>query len=243
MNSLIIVLGSVILSGPAWANEQESMIWTPQETLVSGSLQNESWAVVAQANPGESFEGKSKGRENEPEWASVDDITFLEAAIEIELGFDTAEYLPEGFDPHKSFFDLNAIHFMESEAEVDLGFDTRPFLPVNFNPYTDVVGLAGINFMEEETVELGFDTVDYLPEGFSPYRAHWDLRAIPPMDEELEVDLGPYVGYGLPEDFNPYTNVVGVGAISFMEPEDLELGFDTKRYLPKDFDPYSGSKQ
>ena len=243
MNSLIIVLGSVLLSGPALANEQESTSLAQHEILLPGTLQNQPWALKDQALGRDPQEGISPAGETVPTWASMDDIVFLEAEGEIDLGFDTSEYLPEGFDPHKIHVDLNAFAYQESEQIVVLGFDTKVFLPENFNPYTDVVGLSGINYMEEEEISLGFDTADYLPQGFSPYKAYWDLDSIPEMDQELPVDLGLFTGYGLPEDFDPYTNVVAVGSISFMEPEDMELGYDILRYLPKDFDPYAGSKQ
>ena len=49
--------------------------------------------------------------------------------------------------------------------------------------------------------------------------------------------------YLLPEGFNPYTDVIAVTSINYMEDEEMDLGFDTSKYLPEGFDPYSGSIQ
>ena len=243
MNSLIIVLGSVLLSGPSMANEQESTITAQRGTLVLNSLKNEPRAWLDHAPFGElPIRSPEKG-EAATTLVPMDEIVYLEEEIEIDLGFDTADYLPVGFDPHRTNFDLNSIGYLDNELEVELGFDPKDFLPLDFNPYTDVVGLVAINFMEVEHIDLGFDTADYLPEGFSPYKAYINLDSIPEMEEEIQWELGLHSGYGLPEDFNPYTNVVAVGSISFMEPEEMDLGFDTFKYLPKGFDPYVGSKQ
>ena len=53
----------------------------------------------------------------------------------MDLGFDTAKYLPEGFDPYEKTFDLNAIEYIEAEEEIDLGFDPMSYLPENFDPF------------------------------------------------------------------------------------------------------------
>ena len=52
---------------------------------------------------------------NAPEDIKVSEIVFIEEEPSIELGFDTAEYLPEGFDPYSVYFDVNAIEFIDEE--------------------------------------------------------------------------------------------------------------------------------
>jgi hypothetical protein len=45
----------------------------------------------------------------------------------------------------------------------------------------------------------------------------------------------------LPANFDPYTNVIAIGSINYMEDDEIELGFDTGKYLPENFDPYIGT--
>ncbi|MEM1340445.1 MAG: hypothetical protein AAGF96_22005 [Bacteroidota bacterium] len=61
-------------------------------------------------------------------------ITFIEAETEDELGFDTAGYLPEDFDPYSNEVAIEAINFIEEDS-IQLGFDTSKYLPLNFDPY------------------------------------------------------------------------------------------------------------
>jgi len=104
----------------------------------------------------------------------IDEITFIELEEEIELGFDTAAYLPEGFNAYKRMeFTLNELEIIEIEEDIDLGFNTSDYLPDGFNPY------AGMEFeleeifadivLIEEDIDLGFDTTEYLPVGFDAY--------------------------------------------------------------------------
>ena len=67
----------------------------------------------------------------------INDIEVIELEEEVELGFDTSNYLPENFNPLKGKHDLdwNTIELIEIEEEVELGFDTSKYLPENFNPY------------------------------------------------------------------------------------------------------------
>lgn len=125
-----------------------------------------------------------------PEEVNLDDIVFIEEESEIDLGFDTKEYLPEGFDPYKQFVDLKAIDFIEEEDTMDLGFDTSVYLPKDFNPYAYPTDVMSIDYIEEgeDDIDLGFDTADYLPEGFDPHDIYVDLDAIEYYDDE---DLGP----------------------------------------------------
>ena len=100
----------------------------------------------------------------------IDDIVYIEMEDEINLGFDTAQYLPEGFDPYKGMgLDIKEITFIEPIEEVNLGFNTALYLPEDFNAYEGMAfDLNDIEYIEEEEeIILGFDTKDYLPENFS----------------------------------------------------------------------------
>ena len=97
----------------------------------------------------------------EPQFEAVhlDDISYIETEEEIDLGFDTAQYLPEGFDPYEGMEpNLDEIVFIETEREIDLGFDTTEYLPEGFNAYEGMVfELDEIEYIElEEEIDLGF---------------------------------------------------------------------------------------
>ena len=67
----------------------------------------------------------------------IDQLEVIELEEEVDLGFDTKQYLPEGFNPlaGKDDIDWDTIELIELEEEVDLGFDTKKYLPKGFNPY------------------------------------------------------------------------------------------------------------
>ncbi|APQ16832.1 hypothetical protein [Maribacter hydrothermalis] len=64
------------------------------------------------------------------------DINVIEIEEDVDLGIDTAEYLPYGFDAYKGFqINVADINVIEIEEEVELGFDVNEYLPKGFNPY------------------------------------------------------------------------------------------------------------
>lgn len=106
--------------------------------------------------------------ETEKEEFDIHSIAYIQEEDEIELGFDVADYLPEGFDPHEFYYDLNWIAFVEEEFVVD--FDTTKYLPKGFDAYADPVGTEGINYIDEaDTLDLDLNAERYLPEGFDAY--------------------------------------------------------------------------
>lgn len=125
-----------------------------------------------------------------PEDIKVSEIVYIEEETSIDLGFDTADYLPEGFDPYNVYFDVNSVEFMDDES-TELGFDTVAYLPENFDAYANPGSLEGINYIEieDETIDLGFDTAKYLPEGFDPYEFYFDLDSVEYIEDEDELDL------------------------------------------------------
>jgi len=104
------------------------------------------------------------------DWSKIE---LIEVEEEVELGFDTKDYLPKDFNPLKGKNDLNwnKIELITVDEEVELGFDTKNYLPKDFNPLKGKNDLdwSKIKLEEvEEDVELNFNTNDYLPEGFNP---------------------------------------------------------------------------
>jgi hypothetical protein len=98
----------------------------------------------------------------------LNSITYIGEDADFELGFDTFDYLPEGFDPFKIYVDLNAIVFLEDEKFDD--FASKKHLPDNFDAYVFPTDVESINYIDEaDAIELDFDTQEHLPEGFDPY--------------------------------------------------------------------------
>lgn len=109
----------------------------------------------------------------------LNEIVFIEEEPQIELGFDTAEYLPEDFDPKKLYVDLNAVAYVDELKELELGFNTTDYLPANFDAYAAPKAVEGMNYLEEEEqIELGFDTAAYLPANFDPYAKQMELKEV-----------------------------------------------------------------
>lgn len=98
----------------------------------------------------------------------LNSITYIEDDADFELSFDTADYLPEGFDPYEIYVDLDAVTFLEDEVMDD--FDSKEHLPADFDAYSYPTDVAAFNYIDQnDAVELDFDTQKYLPEGFNPY--------------------------------------------------------------------------
>ncbi|NND16420.1 MAG: hypothetical protein HKN89_08870 [Eudoraea sp.] len=97
----------------------------------------------------------------------IDSITYIEEEYPVDLGFDTAMYLPEGFNAFDLPENIMDISYIEENSEVILDFDVCKYLPRAFNPYKEYFDLNTIEYIEEEEViEFDFEIGDYLPEDF-----------------------------------------------------------------------------
>ncbi len=97
----------------------------------------------------------------------INTIEYIEEEDEIDLGFDVADYLPEGFDPYKMYVDLNAIDYIEEEIEIA---DFSQHLPEGFDAYAFPTDVQSINYIDEnDSFSVDFDTKKHLPEGFNAY--------------------------------------------------------------------------
>ena len=106
---------------------------------------------------------------------SIASIEVLELDEELDLGFETAAYLPEDFNVKADINDIdwNTIVLYEIEEELDLGFDTAKYLPEGFDPNKGIndIDWSTVELYElEEELEIGFDTKKYLPKGFNPFK-------------------------------------------------------------------------
>ncbi|MDT7827501.1 hypothetical protein RQM65_02335 [Pricia sp. S334] len=102
----------------------------------------------------------------------IDEIIYIEPQEDLELDFDTEEYLPEDFNAYEGMgTDLTDIVFIEEEEEIDLGFDPKAYLPIGFDAYKGMeIDLETVEYIEEdEDVELEFNVQHFLPEDFDAY--------------------------------------------------------------------------
>jgi len=75
---------------------------------------------------------------NFPEFGFLDpnDLVVVEVEENVDLGFDTATYLPLGFNAYAGIqLEAEDIEVEEIEEEVNLGFDPALYLPANFNAF------------------------------------------------------------------------------------------------------------
>ncbi|MGB5370538.1 MAG: hypothetical protein WBN18_08915 [Flavobacteriaceae bacterium] len=104
----------------------------------------------------------------EGEVFDINSIVYIEDDIQIDLGFDHFDYLPEGFDPYKMYVDLNAIAFIEEEPSLKV--NSKKHLPEDFDAYAYPKDVKGFNYIDgNDQIDLEFDTQEHLPEDFDPY--------------------------------------------------------------------------
>lgn len=209
MNKLLALCGLVMLSATTTSQEVND---TPQikERVVVTSIEatEECNPVIYAINTSMnevSFEWNSNMESETPVAVNLDDIIYIEEETDLELGFDTAEYLPDNFDPHKQYVDLDAIAFIEDDNSFELGFSTEEYLPEGFNAYADATDFRNIDYIEEgeDDFDLGFDTAEYLPEGFDPHDVYVDLDAIEYIEDDV-IDFDYLIGYST-KIYDPYT--------------------------------------
>jgi hypothetical protein len=129
-------------------------------------------------------------------------IPYSEVEEEIDLGFDTSEYLPDNFDPSKVYVNFNELPYYEVAKAKELENSFLEYLPANFNAYAIPENFMDIAYMEEEDIDLGFDTKPYLPARFDAYTYDLDLSTIVYIEEE-DLKYGYYSTNNLPLIFIP----------------------------------------
>ena len=96
----------------------------------------------------------------------IKDINVYELEEEVNIDFDTKQFLPEGFNPLKGLGDLdwNTIELIELEEEEVIDFDTKQYLPKDFNSQKGMYDLdwSTIELIEiEEEVDIDFNAKSY----------------------------------------------------------------------------------
>ena len=191
MNKLIALCGLVMLSTASTPQEgyNELECNNQEVEVIMTSTEERYPAIYAASNSTVTAGPKLVATvvSKTPVDIPLDEIVYIEEEMEIDLGFDTADYLPEDFDPNKQYVDLNSIEFIEEGEVADLGIDTAAYLPEDFNPYAFPTDIMSVDYIEEgeDTIDLGFDTEEFLPEGFDPHELYVDLDAIEYIEEDV----------------------------------------------------------
>ncbi len=211
MNKLFALCGLVLLGTTTTPQERNNDLECNEQVVEVSTTSTAERAPVLYAvnssGKSSSFKMISQTAWETPVEVNLDEIVYLEEETEIDLGFDTADYLPEGFDPHEQYVNLDAITFIENEEEFDLGFDTSAYLPEDFDPYAFPANVMNIDYIEEgeDETDLGFDTAEYLPDGFDPHDYYVDLDAIEYIEEDVwDIDFN--ADSDLPIIYDPYVN-------------------------------------
>lgn len=73
---------------------------------------------------------------------AIEDIEVVALEEDIEIDFDTTQYLPKNFNIllGKNDIDWSNVELVELEEDIELGFNTKDYLPENFNPYDGLDG-------------------------------------------------------------------------------------------------------
>lgn len=203
MKTMLIILGFSLCgaSGAAFQDQEIPCCGKPGHGHDS--------TAIAEIYPEFEADLRQQGQTTELEASNIQVIQDEEQS---DLGFDTAKYLPVGFDAYAgkiaTWVDLGLIP-VDEQQEVDLGFDTTPYLPTGFDPYEGMAP-AWENISTEAIQAALFHTGVLAP------------------SEAPAADLHP-------------GNSVGLDALGLTEvEEETDLGFDTAAYLPAGFDPYQG---
>ncbi|MRI00577.1 hypothetical protein GH721_08565 [Kriegella sp. EG-1] len=107
--------------------------------------------------------------EKEIEEFDVNSVQYIEDEEVFELGFDTADYLPENFDPYAYYFNLSWVEYVE-DAEIET-LEVKNNLPKDFDAYANPKGIEGINYIDlNDEIVLEINTNKYLPKGFNAFK-------------------------------------------------------------------------
>lgn len=182
MNKLFILCGMVFLGITSTPQEDNSNDLTPNNELYSIGFTADLDYLATNFLAPEVFYSNAA---LESGLLPLSAIPYAELEEEVYLGFDTAAYLPDNFDPAAGLLDLKTISYLEMENFEELGFKTEEYLPASFDPYAIPTNFMDISFIEgEEEIDLGFDTKQFLPRGYNAYEIEFDLDSILFIEEE-----------------------------------------------------------
>lgn len=97
----------------------------------------------------------------------INSITYIEDEPDVDLGFNPMDYLPENFNPHGYYIDLDSIDFIEDDM---IYVDSENHLPESFEAYANPSDFRSINYIDpNDEITFDLDVCEFLPEGFDPY--------------------------------------------------------------------------
>lgn len=106
------------------------------------------------------------------------DIKVYELEEEVNLGFNSENYLPKNFNPYAG---MNTIAELEVEAEIVLSSI------FNDEPLNVIINIEDIEIFDiEEVVEIGFDSKNCLPADFNPYLG---MNTVAELEVEAKIVL------------------------------------------------------
>ncbi|WP_298478228.1 hypothetical protein [uncultured Maribacter sp.] len=98
----------------------------------------------------------------------INSIEYIEEEEVIDLGFNTADYLPESFDPNSFYFDINSVDYINDTIIEEEDFSKH--LPVGFDAYAYATDVQSINYIDaKDEIVLDFNTKIYLPKNFNAF--------------------------------------------------------------------------
>ncbi|MBT8273906.1 MAG: hypothetical protein KJO77_08870 [Bacteroidia bacterium] len=85
------------------------------------------------------------GETTNDEAVSIASIDVYDLKEDVELDFNTSDFLPEDFNAKAGMNDIDwsTVELIELEEDFDIGFDTSSYLPKGFNPYKGMTCTSG----------------------------------------------------------------------------------------------------
>lgn len=98
----------------------------------------------------------------------INSIEYIEEEVEIDLGFNTADYLPESFNPNTFYFNVNSVAYVEDSLIEEEDF--TKYLPSGFDAYSYAKDVQSINYIDaNDTITVDLDTNIFLPANFNAF--------------------------------------------------------------------------
>ena len=124
---------------------------------------------------------------------AIRNLQYMELEDPFELGFDTADYLPEDFDPNEIYVDLEEFVLVPVTEEEPVVIQPGS-LPEDFDPYAAPKDVMQVSYLDpadqEAALEPGLEVEDHLPEDFDPYETESRVYA-QTVDQEVIIVREP----------------------------------------------------
>lgn len=96
----------------------------------------------------------------------INTIEYIEDEMDFDLGFDTADYLPEDFDASQVYFNIDSVQYIEDELVSEI--NTKEYLPVGFDAYAFPADVQSINYIDEkDSFEVRLNSMKFMRNVFN----------------------------------------------------------------------------